>query len=51
VKVDVRSQGFPTTAALADHARRRVRFVLTRHSDRIQRVVVRLGEESGRAAS
>lgn len=45
--VDIQSQGFPLTSALADHARRRLRFVLTRHSDRIQRVVVRLGDENG----
>ncbi|MDP3798651.1 MAG: HPF/RaiA family ribosome-associated protein [Polaromonas sp.] len=44
---DIQSLGFPITAALADHARRRLRFVLTRHSDRIQRVVVRLGDENG----
>ena len=47
MNVDVHSQGFPLTSALADHAMRRLRFVLTRHSDRIQRVVVRLGDENG----
>ena len=45
--VDIQSLGFPITVALADHAKRRLRFVLTRHSDRIQRVVVRLGDENG----
>ena len=47
MNVNIQSLGFPITAALADHARRRLRFVLTRHSDRIQRVVVRLGDENG----
>ncbi|MDP2367743.1 HPF/RaiA family ribosome-associated protein [Rhodoferax sp.] len=45
--VDIQGLGFPVTAALSDHVRRRLRFVLTRHSDRIQRVVVRLGDENG----
>lgn len=44
---DVQSLGFPITVALSDHARRRLRFVLTRHTDRVQRVVVRLGDENG----
>ena len=44
---DLQSLGFPITAALTDHARRRLRFGLTRHSDRIQRVVVRLGDANG----
>ena len=44
---DIQSQGFPLTAALAEHSRRRLRFVLTRQSDRVQRVVVRLGDENG----
>ncbi len=47
MNVDIHSQGFPLTSALADHAKRRLRFVLTRHSDRIQRVVVRIGDENG----
>ena len=47
MNVDIRSQGFPLTGALSDHARRRLRFVLTRHSGRIQRVVVRLGDDNG----
>ena len=45
--IDIQSLGFPITAALADHARRRLQFVLTRRSDRIQRVVVRLGDKNG----
>ena len=44
---DIQSLGFPITAALSDHARRRLRFGLTRHGDRIQRIVVRLGDENG----
>ena len=47
MNVDIQSLGFPITAALSDHARRRLQFGLTRHSDRIQRVVVRLGDENG----
>ncbi|RYF27645.1 MAG: HPF/RaiA family ribosome-associated protein [Comamonadaceae bacterium] len=35
------------TDALAEHVRRRLSFVLTRHSDRIKRVGVRLGDENG----
>lgn len=47
MNVEIQTQGFPLTSALAEHAKRRLRFVLTRHSDRIQRVVVRLGDENG----
>ena len=47
MNVDIQSLAFPATVALSEHARRRLRFVLTRHSDRIQRVVVRLGDENG----
>ena len=47
MQIDIQSLGFPITGALADHARRRLQFVLTRRSDRIQRVVVRLGDENG----
>lgn len=35
------------TDALAEHVRRRLGFVLTRHSDRIKRVGVRIGDENG----
>ena len=45
--IDIQSLGFPITGALTNHARRRLQFVLTRRSDRIQRVVVRLGDENG----
>ena len=47
MNIDIQSLGFPITAALFDHAGRRLRFVLTRRSDRIQRVVVRLGDKNG----
>jgi putative sigma-54 modulation protein len=47
MNVDIQSLGFPITAALSDHASRRLRFGLTRHSDRIQRVVVRVGDKNG----
>ena len=47
MNIDIQSLGFPITGALADHAKRRLQFVLTRRSDRIQRVVVRLGDENG----
>jgi ribosome-associated translation inhibitor RaiA len=47
MNIDIQSLGFPITLALAEHARRRLRFALTRHNDRIQRVVVRLGDENG----
>ncbi len=45
--VDIHGQGFTVTPALAEHVRRRLGFVLTRHSDRIQRVAVRVGDENG----
>ena len=44
MRIDIRGLGFPLTAALLDHTQRRLRFALTRTSDRIKRVVVRLGE-------
>jgi ribosomal subunit interface protein len=47
VIVDIHGQGFTVTPALAEHVRRRLGFVLTRHSDRIQRVAVRVGDENG----
>ncbi|WP_439590000.1 HPF/RaiA family ribosome-associated protein [Hydrogenophaga sp.] len=39
--------GVPATPALIDHADRRLRFALTRHSDRVKRVAVRFGDENG----
>ena len=45
--VDIHGQGFTVTPALAEHMRRRLGFVLTRHSDRIRRVAIRVGDENG----
>lgn len=45
--VDIHSQGFEMTDALAEHVRRRLGFALTRHGDRIKRVGVRIGDENG----
>ncbi len=47
MNIDIQGLGFPVTTALADHARRRLRFGLIRHSDRIRRIVVRLGDMNG----
>jgi ribosome-associated translation inhibitor RaiA len=47
MNVDIQGQDFLLTSALTDHARRRLQFGLTRHSDRIQRIVVRLGDKNG----
>ena len=47
MNIDIQSQDFPLTSALFDHAERRLRFVLIRRIDRIQRVVVRLGDNNG----
>jgi putative sigma-54 modulation protein len=35
------------STAEADHARRQLRFVMTRHSNRIQRILVRMGDMKG----
>lgn len=47
MQFDIQSLNFPATAALASHTRRRLGFGLTRHADRITRVVVRMGDENG----
>ena len=47
MRIDVQGLGFPLTAALLNHTERRLRFALTRTSDRISRVVVRLGDSNG----
>ena len=47
MNIDIQGHDFPLTSALFDHTKRRLRFVLTRRSDRIQRVVVRLGDNNG----
>jgi hypothetical protein len=47
MNVDVQSPGFPITDTQSDHARRRLRLLLTRYSDRILRVLVRFGDHNG----
>ena len=47
MQFDIQSLDFPSTPALTLHARRRLGFGLTRHADRIARVVVRMGDENG----
>lgn len=47
MNVDIQGQGFALTSALTDHVRRRIGFALTRHSDCIQCVSVRVGDENG----
>jgi len=47
MRIDIQGLGFPLTAALLDHADRRLRFALTRREGRIRRVVVRLGDTNG----
>jgi putative sigma-54 modulation protein len=48
MNIDIQCSALTTTdEAAVDHARRRLRFVMTRHSDRIQRIVVRLGDMRG----
>ena len=48
MNVDIQGVRFPMTIALSNHALRRLGFVLARHRDQIQRVVVRLGDVSRR---
>ncbi len=45
--IDIRGIGLKLSAALAAHADRRLRFALGRHSMRIARVTMRLGDENG----
>ena len=47
MRIDVQGLGFPLTPALLNYTERRLRFALTRTSDRISRVVVRLGDANG----
>lgn len=48
MNIDIQSVRVPMTAAFSDHTTRRLGFVMSRHADRIQRVVVRFGESSRR---
>lgn len=45
--VDIHGLGFTVAPALAQHVRRGLGVVLTRHSDRIQQDAVRVGDENG----
>lgn len=47
LNLDIQSVSFPITVSLRAHATRRLGFVLTRRSDRVRRVVMRLGDENG----
>ena len=47
MRIDIQGRGLSLTAPLLDHTQRRLRFALTRTSDRIKRVVVRLGDTNG----
>lgn len=48
MNIDIQSVRVPMTTAMSDHATRRLGFVMSRHADRVQRVVVRFGESSRR---
>ena len=47
MRIDINGSGFPITTALMDHTERRLRFALTRSSDRIVRVAVLVGDSNG----
>lgn len=47
MRIDIKSSGFPLTKALVDYAERRLRFALTRHSDRITRIALLMGDSNG----
>jgi len=47
MRIDIKGSSFPMTAALTDHADRRLRFALARMSDRIMRVAVVMGDSNG----
>jgi putative sigma-54 modulation protein len=47
MRFNIQSRGFPLTEPLIEHAERRLQFALTRATDRIKRVVVRLGDSNG----
>ena len=47
MRIDIKGSGFPLTTALLDHTERRLRFALTRCSDRIVRVAVLMGDTNG----
>jgi len=47
MRIDIKGSGFPLSTALLDHTERRLRFALTRCSDRIVRVAVLMGDTNG----
>ncbi len=47
MRIEIQGLRFPLTAPLLEHTERRLRFALTRTSNRIKRVVVRLGDTNG----
>ena len=47
MRINIQGVGFPLTAPLLEHTERRLRFALTRTSERIKRVVVRVGDTNG----
>ena len=51
IHIDVRGLGFPLTAALLEHAKRRLRFAMIRTSTRIKRVVVRFSDTNALGGS
>ena len=48
MNIDFQGRGLPIPAAQADHARRRLHFVLRHRSEFVQRVVVRFGGSGSR---
>ena len=48
MNVDFQGRGLPIPVALADHARRRLQFVLRNRAEFVRRVVVRLGDTNSR---
>lgn len=47
MRIDIKGSGFLLTKALLDHTERRLRFALTRTSNRIVRVAVLVGDANG----
>lgn len=47
MQIHIQSQGFTLTEALREHAERRLRYGLTRGSDHIRRVEMRLSDING----
>ena len=47
MRIDIQGLWFPLSVSLLEHTERQLRFALTRTSDRIKRVMVRLGDSNG----